>query len=26
LKVIQAGRRVPEEVLGPDELQHVWQA
>jgi hypothetical protein len=26
LKIIQAGRRVPEEVLGPDELQHVWQA
>lgn len=25
LKIIQAGRRVPEEVLGPDELQHVWQ-
>lgn len=26
LKIIQAGRRVPEEVLGPDELQHAWQA
>jgi len=26
LKIIQAGRRVPEEVLGPDELQDVWQA
>lgn len=26
LKIIQAGRRVPEEVLGPDELLHVWQA
>jgi len=25
LKIIQAGRRVPEEVLGPDELLHVWQ-
>ena len=26
LKIIQAGRRVPEEVLGPDELLRVWQA
>ena len=26
LKIIQTGRRVPEEVLGPDELLHVWQA
>lgn len=25
LKIIQAGRRVPEEVLGPDELQQVWK-
>jgi hypothetical protein len=26
LTMIQAGRRIPEEVLGPDELQAVWQA
>jgi hypothetical protein len=26
LRIIQAGRRIPEEVLGPDELQVVWQA
>lgn len=26
LTIIQAGRRIPEEVLGPDELQTVWQA
>jgi hypothetical protein len=25
LKIIQAGKRVPEEVLGPDELLRVWQ-
>lgn len=25
LQIIQAGRRVPEEVLGPDELQHIWR-
>jgi len=23
--MIQAGSRIPEEVLGPDELQRVWQ-
>jgi hypothetical protein len=26
LAMIQAGRRIPEEVLGPDELQTVWRA
>jgi hypothetical protein len=25
LMMIQAGSRIPEEVLGPDELQRVWQ-
>ncbi len=25
LKIIQAGRRVPEEVLGPDELLRAWR-
>lgn len=25
LNIIRVGRRVPEEVLGPDELQQVWQ-
>jgi len=25
LLMIQAGNRIPEEVLGPDELQRVWQ-
>ena len=25
LKIIQAGKRVPEEVLGPDELLRAWQ-
>lgn len=25
LMIIQAGKRIPEEVLGPDELQLVWQ-
>jgi hypothetical protein len=25
-QIIQSGRRIPEEVLGPDELQMVWQA
>jgi hypothetical protein len=25
LKIIQAGRRVPEEVLGPDGLLRVWR-
>ena len=24
LRIIQAGRRVPEEVLGPDELLRIW--
>ena len=23
--IIQAGNRIPEEALGPDELQQVWQ-
>lgn len=26
LLMIQAGNRIPEEVLGPNELQQVWQA
>ncbi|HEU5376036.1 MAG TPA: hypothetical protein VFV38_11390 [Ktedonobacteraceae bacterium] len=26
IAIIQAGRRIPEEVLGPDELYQVWQA
>lgn len=26
LTMIQAGRRIPEEVLGPDELRAVWRA
>ena len=25
LLMIQAGNRIPEEVLGPDELHQVWQ-
>jgi hypothetical protein len=25
LDMIQAGKRIPEEALGPDELQSVWQ-
>ena len=25
LMIIQAGKRIPEEVLGPDELVRVWQ-
>jgi hypothetical protein len=25
LTIIRAGKRIPEEVLGPDELQRVWQ-
>jgi len=25
LAIIQAGKRVPEEVLGPDELLQIWQ-
>ncbi len=25
LTILQAGKRIPEEVLGPDELQVVWQ-
>ena len=25
LAIIQAGKRIPEEALGPDELQSVWQ-
>jgi hypothetical protein len=26
LRIIRAGRRIPEEVLGPDELHLAWQA
>jgi hypothetical protein len=25
LTIILAGRRIPEEILGPTEMSHIWE-